>query len=536
MNDEMLFSTFAKGAKAKVVRGTNCVIYTRVSGKEQTENLSLTSQRKACHSHAEKCGYSILATFGGTHESASTDERKEFQAMLSFVKKSKAKVSYILVASLERFSRNDNSIWLSGQLRKLGIEIVSVTQPIDTSGPSGQMQQKLLFLYGEFDNQLRKQKCTTGIREMLLAGDWPTRPPLGYDSINVNGKRKIIINAKGKLLKQAFVWKTEGASYDAIRDKLAEKGIALCRQRVGNILHNPFYCGMISHNMLEGTIIKGNHEPLISKELFLKVNGLLDQHTHGYTIQEENEHIPLKRFLLCETCGRALRGYIVHKKNIHYYKCCTIGCKNNRNASVLNQRFAELLEVFKLDSGEEELITLVKQQAIATFNQFTKGNEDARQLLHEQYKELKKKTDRLEERFIDEELNAELYNKFAAKYADELKEIEEKLTKASNKVSNLEECVDLAVNFALNLPKKWLSADYVTKQRLQFLLFPEGISYDRKTDRCRTDRINSVFMYFAHLKQVILNEKRGIPALQLNYTSLSHWVAGARLELTTFGL
>src|SRR3546814_17295622 len=70
----------------------------------------------------------------------------------SFVKKYRGKISYILVYSLERFSRNDNSIWLTNELRKLGIEIVSVTQPIDTSNASGQMQQKMLFLFAEFDN------------------------------------------------------------------------------------------------------------------------------------------------------------------------------------------------------------------------------------------------------------------------------------------------------------------------------------------------------------------------------------------------
>ncbi|WP_083839338.1 recombinase family protein [Mucilaginibacter paludis] len=128
----------------------------------------METQIKACNLYAERCKYSTLAKFGGTYESAQTDERKQFTAMLSFVKKAKEKVSYILVYSLERFSRNDNSIWLSGQLRKLGIEIVSVTQPIDTSNPSGQMQQKMLFLFGEFDNQLRKEKCMAGIKEMLL--------------------------------------------------------------------------------------------------------------------------------------------------------------------------------------------------------------------------------------------------------------------------------------------------------------------------------------------------------------------------------
>src|SRR6185437_5731002 len=271
-----------------------------------------------------------------------TDERKEFNAMLSYVKKCRERISYILVYSLERFSRNDNSIWLSNQLRALGIEIVSVTQPIDTSNPSGQMQQKMLFLFGEFDNQLRKQKCSAGKKEMLLRGDWPTKPPMGYDSINVNGKRKIVINEKGKLLRQAFTWKDEGFSHDAIREKLAQKGIKLWRQGISALLRNPFYCGLMAHNMLDGQLVKGNHEPLISKELFLKVNGILDQKTHGYAVKEENEAIPLKRFLLCEKCRKPMRGYIVQKKSIHYYKCCTIGCGNNRNAHVLNQRFAEV--------------------------------------------------------------------------------------------------------------------------------------------------------------------------------------------------
>ena len=39
-----------------------------------------------------------------------------------------------------------------------------------------------------------------GIRQMLTNGDWPTKPPLGYDSVKINGKRQIVINDKGLLL------------------------------------------------------------------------------------------------------------------------------------------------------------------------------------------------------------------------------------------------------------------------------------------------------------------------------------------------
>jgi site-specific DNA recombinase len=531
-----VFKTFGKGEKARVIKGTNCVVYTRVSSKDQTENLSLTTQRKACLHYAQKHGYNVLQIFGGTNESAQTDERKEFTLMINFVKKSREKVSFILVASLERFSRNDNAIWLSNQLRKLGIEIISVSQPIATDTPSGIMQQKLLFLFGEFDNELRKGKCIAGMKEMLLRGNWPTKPPLGYDSVKVNGKREIVINEKGKLLRQAFYWKAEeGLTYDAIRIRLAQNGITLCKQRVAAILRNPFYTGMIAHNLLEGAVVPGNQEPLVSRELFLKVNGILDQYSHGYTIKEENNHLPLKRFLRCTKCNQFLHGYIVKKKNIHYYKCSTIGCGTNRNASILNQRFAELLELFKLDFSND-ILKLIKQQTIATFNQFTKGYEDQYTILKKTFDELKKKIERLEERFIEEEISGELYSKYAAKYSEEKIEVEKELVKASSKVSNLTECITLAMDFAINLPKRWLSADYHTKQRLQFLVFPEGITYDRETDQSRTTRVNSVFLYLAYLKQVMTKEKRGMPVLELNHTSLSPWVAGAGLEPTTFGL
>jgi site-specific DNA recombinase len=49
-------------------------------------------------------------------------------------------------------------------------------------------------------------------------------------------------------------------------------------------------------------------------------------HSHGWKVQEENNQIPLIRFVKCNTCGKFLRGYVVKKKGIFYYKCNIIGC------------------------------------------------------------------------------------------------------------------------------------------------------------------------------------------------------------------
>jgi site-specific DNA recombinase len=97
LNEITVFDQFAKGKKVGSGLTNNCIIYTRVSSKEQEQGYSLDIQLKECEEHARKNGYNILGCFGGTYESAKTDERKEFNRMLQFVKKSKDKITYIIV-------------------------------------------------------------------------------------------------------------------------------------------------------------------------------------------------------------------------------------------------------------------------------------------------------------------------------------------------------------------------------------------------------------------------------------------------------
>jgi site-specific DNA recombinase len=297
---------FAKGGNTIMHKKTNdCVIYTRVSTKEQADNnLSLETQKKGCQAHVLKLGYNVLSYFGGTYESAASDERKEFKRMIDFCKKQKAKVSYIIVYSLERFSRTgDNAIWLSRQLRDLGVSIISVTQPIDTSNPSGVLQQNILFLFGQYDNDLRKQKCMAGTKEKLLKGIWCLKPPIGYDTIRRNGVRTIEVNAIGKLLRKAFLWKAnENIGLTEIEERLKALKLNTTIKQLHKIFINPFYCGLLVHRALEGELINGVHEALISKEVFLKVNDYKPR-LYGKIKNDNYEKTPLKGLLKCDSCG-----------------------------------------------------------------------------------------------------------------------------------------------------------------------------------------------------------------------------------------
>ena len=515
------FEKFAKANpnSTKVV-GYNCVIYTRVSTKEQADNnLSLQTQRKACEFYSQKQGYTVLSCFGGTYESAKSDERKEFKRMLDFVKKSKDKVSHIIVYSVDRFSRSGaNAIYIASELKKQGITVFAVTQPSDTTTASGSLQQNIHFIFSEYDNQMRREKCIAGTREKLLMGYWSTKAPIGYDNIKINGEKKIVINAKGKLIKKAFEWKAyEGLSNMQIKDRLAEMGMPLYKQIISKIFENPFYCGLISHKMLDGSIIEGKHDKLISKELFLKVNQLQSTNNQGWKVFEENENLPLKKFMLCEKCDKPMRGYIVKKKNIHYYKCGTTGCCVNENAKRLNDQFKDMLKEFSFD---EKYLPVFRYQLEATFQKFNEDKSGAIENLETELYDIDKKIERLEERFITEEINRELYEKYLAKFKEEKKKIDTLLNDLEFKSSNLYKEIETALKITMNLANTWQNYNYSTKQRLQKIVYPEGIYYNKTIGGCRTKRVNEVVKLIASLSSNINVKKEGTINTNVNQSLL----------------
>jgi site-specific DNA recombinase len=521
MKNLSVFGQFVKAPKPTTKPMTNnCVIYTRVSTKEQADNnMSLETQRKACELYTVKTGYKVLGHFGGTYESAKTDERKEFNRMLLFVKRSKEKVSYIVVYSVDRFSRSGaNAIYIKEQLKEQGVYILAVSQPTDTGTPSGSLQQNIQFIFSEYDNQLRREKCMAGMKEATLRGEWCFRPPVGYDIIKRDGRRMLVVNKIGKLLRKAFLWKAdENITIEEAVRRLSALGLRMYHQKLAYILKNPFYCGIISNSTIEGGLMEGTHEKLISQELFLKVNDALKENSQGYSINHENERVPLKTFLKCDHCGGNIPGYVVAKRNLWYYKCRTKGCHNNKSASELHKLFEDILSCMTFDLKYADLL---KEQMIRTYNQQNKENHSATEAMNCQLRELHNKLERLEERHITEEISRELYDKYRAKFKAEIAEIQAELGKVPKEVSNIEKATEDVLDYAGNLRKMWASGGYPDKFRLQNLLFPEGIRYNKKTDQCRTSAINTYFLCIALKSQELEGRKVGIPALNLTYPNL----------------
>jgi DNA invertase Pin-like site-specific DNA recombinase len=121
------------------------VIYVRVSTKEQTENLSLPTQLRACEDYCRRHGYEILERFHEEGESAKTTDRSQLQALLKYCRAHKGKVHFVVVYNLTRFAREKyDHFALRAHLQSLGISLRSATEPIDDTSTGKLMKASWL--------------------------------------------------------------------------------------------------------------------------------------------------------------------------------------------------------------------------------------------------------------------------------------------------------------------------------------------------------------------------------------------------------
>ncbi len=499
----LLSKHFSKN-KGKTVRRTGnvSISYNRVSSKDQMENgNSLSWQNEQMDLFAIKNNYPLKGRYGGTFESAKTDERKEFQRMLAEIKKDQS-IANVLVYSYDRFSRSGaNGIFLLENLRKLGVRIIAITQEVDSFTPTGMFQENLYMLISKLDNDMRKDKSMAGTKSILKKGFWPYATPMGYENKNkfaTADKHEYVITSNGLLIRQAFKWKADGKySNQEILVKLQAKGLKLSLHNFRWIFSNVFYCGYIKSSLLPGELIKGRHPALIDEDTFIKANNIsLENPRSGLPKMYRTDALPLKVFAKDETSLSPFTGYLHRSKNLYYYKARDKGVGINISAKTLNQRFATLLKEFEY---KEIYKPKLKAALMKGLEERLQDKITNKQQNKKRISELQTQTDKLEERFVLNEISKEQFEKFSQKFELEKRVLVEENDNCQMISSNLEKAVEKGLDIVQNISEVWSSSDYSMKQVLQYLVFPEGILYNKKNDTVRTLKINTLFNAIRYL-------------------------------------
>jgi Resolvase, N terminal domain len=162
----------ANGSNLPVMVGA--VIYVRVSTKEQTENLSLPTQLRACEEYCRRQGY---------ESSNASTKKAERQVYRSQPASEPAHVLPIEQGPRAFRGRVQPDAIRTRQVRShlqsLGISLRSATEPIDDTS-TGKLMEGVLAAFAQFDNDVRSDRTRAGMRATLEFGRWTLLAPIGY--------------------------------------------------------------------------------------------------------------------------------------------------------------------------------------------------------------------------------------------------------------------------------------------------------------------------------------------------------------------
>lgn len=373
------------------------LVYTRVSTDEQTDGYSLDAQRIACERFVELRGWTLAGVYTDPGFSGTTDNRPDFQRMMADAHRGVGSV--IVVHKLDRFSRSllDVMLYLS-KLQQAGIQFVSITEQFDFTTPHGKAMLTMIATFAQWYVDNLSWEISKGKRQRAKSGGWNGGITFGYTTKAIIRRGKITHEMALLLSQYPHVGETESIPHPANRlgvamaftdyatgrysdDNIATllnangykttRGNGFTASTVADMLRNRFYLGWVS--LGGGRIgseryagrewIPGNHQPLVSEEVFNTCQDIRSTRKARYNTRRNSQHFhTLAGILYCHDCGEPLTGWF--HRGERKYRDRNTECKHPQKhypATRLEENFSELIGTLSLPPDWK---TLVMEQAM----------------------------------------------------------------------------------------------------------------------------------------------------------------------------
>lgn len=367
--------TLSKAVKAV----STCVIYARFSSAGQKE-ISIEGQLRVCNQTAEQMGLTVVGTYCDRAVSGTTDDRPEFQHMISDAKKKTFR--YILCYSTSRFARNraDASRY-KRTLREYGIRVIYAMEKFDET-PAGNLSEAIFEALDEFYSQNLSENVKRGYldsaRKHLMLG---TRS-LGY--VRGEDGKHMIEPSEAAIVKRIYNEYESGKLIaDIIRD-LNKDGIRtthgrpFTRNSLRTVLRNDLYIGVyrLTDQICDEDVVP----PIIAKDQYYKVQTMLEKRQRPRCKREDQMVYFLTGKLFCGHCGAPMTGESGTSKSgkMHYYYSCVEmrkhKCKKKREQK---ERIEELVSQDVVNTLMDDAFV---DRMINLFNEYQESLEDNSEL------------------------------------------------------------------------------------------------------------------------------------------------------------
>jgi site-specific DNA recombinase len=310
------------------IASNQAVLYLRVSTERQLNTAadidedgnSIATQRQAGLAKARALKATIAEEFVEPGASAQTiAKRPVFRNMLQYIDEH-PEISYVIIYMRSRVFRNftDAAITKRALLEK-GVRLISTKEEFG-DGYMADAMEAITDIMNEVQVRQSGEDIKVKMRHKAESGGTVGRAKLGYvnDRQNFGGRLVNTISVdpeRAPLLAWAFdAYATGEYTLVTLLRELTEQGLTtratarwneqpLSHSQLSQILHDPYYTGVVR---FKGELFPGRHEPLISKELFLRVQDVLAERAKRGQRDRTHHHF-LKGLLFCQRCHRAGR-------------------------------------------------------------------------------------------------------------------------------------------------------------------------------------------------------------------------------------
>lgn len=468
----------------------NCLIYTRVSSDEQVSNFSLDTQDEICRNYAKQQGYEVLQVFREEGASAKTLIRPKLIELLDYARKNKSNVVSVVAYRIDRIARETSDyLAVRKKLLECGIKLESATEPTGDS-PTDKFIETILAASAELDNSIKAEKSRNGLRKRFEAGLVNT-PPVGYIANKTNSKGGCLPDPK-MFTQMKEAWELMGTgtkTLSEIAEIMNDWGIRtnyrkrlnkLNQQAVSKIFKNPYYYGMIKSYKYNQEI-KGIHKPMITEELFFRVQSIISGRRNSAINAKHlvsNPEFPLRGLIKC-SCGQSLvAGNVKGRSGKHYafYWCPKRHGGKSISSTNLDNMLVASLRKLQPSQGAINLFTIALGiEYNATLEQINKN----KRLAEMEQIEQKQLMVLLVEGHLKGRYSDDIFDEQKAKIENKI--LGANIGKNENIIDqySIEGIIAFTKALLFDLGKAYQVSDYGQKRVLLGSIYPAGLVYDK---------------------------------------------------------
>lgn len=363
-----------------------CLYARKSTEDDEKQALSIGSQISEMTKLAEREGLFIKEVRQESHSAKESGQRPVFKTVLEDIQG--GKFTGIIAWAPDRLSRNAGDLGAVVDLMDHGSlkEIRTYTQKF-TNNPNEKFLLMILGSQAKLENDNRSINIKRGLRTRCEMGLWPGVAPLGY----LNEKRtdrpcSVLIDPdRHEVVKQMF----EKVAYEEWSGRQLHewmKNEIKFRSRIGKcvtlsnifiILRNPFYYGEFEYPRKSGNWYKSVFPPLITKELYDRVQEVIKEHKTTST-QKRGKEFAFNKLMICGECGSGItadekfKNLLDGTRSRHVYYVCTRAKNQNCRGVSMNERevIKQLVKLIDTYSLEELGLQKKLEEEMDRFNQF----------------------------------------------------------------------------------------------------------------------------------------------------------------------